>query len=176
MGCSQLPAVFQFPSSSTGTCRSGPVSWNRTRGSAQSGASQADQLMPLLGQRLSPVHPQTTDSPKHLDGRPFDHWTLSPRNLYYTTSHTLNIWERSHSKRSKMFAAHQDQENRIAQQAGNVKQLPAKAPGALYPKTPLKVPLKDENTTRVFGGKGTIAKGNNGFTKANMITPGECPF
>ena len=76
-----------------------------------------------------------------------------------------------------MFAAHQDQENRIAHQAGNAKQqLPAKTPGALYTKTPLKVPLNDENTTRVFGVKGTIAKGENGFTKgsrANMMTPGE---
>ncbi|KAH7632661.1 hypothetical protein B0T09DRAFT_380178 [Sordaria sp. MPI-SDFR-AT-0083] len=73
-----------------------------------------------------------------------------------------------------MFATQQDQENRIAHQAGITKQLPAKTPGALYPKTPLKVPLNDENTTRVFGGKGTIVKGDNGFTKgarANMMTP-----
>ncbi|KAL0465790.1 hypothetical protein QR685DRAFT_126651 [Neurospora intermedia] len=73
-----------------------------------------------------------------------------------------------------MLRAHQDQENRIAHQAGNAKQLPGKTPGALYPKTPLKVPLNDENTTRVFAGKGTIAKGDNVFTKgtgANMMTP-----
>lgn len=74
-----------------------------------------------------------------------------------------------------MLAAHQDQENRIAHQAGNAKQqLPAKTPGALYPKTPLKVPLNDENTTRVFAGKGTIAKGANSLTKGNraaMMTP-----
>nr|CAD21416.1 hypothetical protein [Neurospora crassa] len=73
-----------------------------------------------------------------------------------------------------MLRAHQDQENRIAHQAGNAKQLPVKTHGALYPKTPLKVPLNDENTSRVFAGKGTIVKGDNVFTKgtgANMMTP-----
>lgn len=77
-----------------------------------------------------------------------------------------------------MLSAHQDQENRTAYQAGNAKQqLPAKTSGTLYPKTPLKVPLNDENTTRVFAGRGTIAKGDNGLTKGNraaMMTPGEC--
>ncbi|KAK3945793.1 hypothetical protein QBC46DRAFT_301939 [Diplogelasinospora grovesii] len=85
----------------------------------------------------------------------------------------------------------QDQENLFSQQAGAAtskqQQLQSKGPGTRYPKTPLKVPLNDENAN--FGGgksalrtKGnnenivTIGKGGNGLTKpgkANLMTPAE---
>ncbi|KAL2122317.1 hypothetical protein VTJ04DRAFT_2772 [Mycothermus thermophilus] len=70
-----------------------------------------------------------------------------------------------------MLAAHHDQENRYALQANAPKQqLQAKTPGARYPKTPLKVPLNDENAARVFNGKGVLqGKGNN----ENTITLGK---
>ncbi|KAL1839349.1 hypothetical protein VTJ49DRAFT_1617 [Mycothermus thermophilus] len=86
-----------------------------------------------------------------------------------------------------MLAAHHDQENRYALQANAAKQqLQAKTPGARYPKTPLKVPLNDENAARgfngksVLGGKGnnenalTVGKGGNGLGKSGkmtMVTP-----
>ncbi|KAJ9142679.1 hypothetical protein NKR23_g6973 [Pleurostoma richardsiae] len=87
-----------------------------------------------------------------------------------------------------MLAAH-DQENRVfGQQAGAAakQQLQPKTPGARYPKTPLKVPLNDENANYGLGksvlgaklGGGnenvmTIGKGGNaGATgKANWVTP-----
>lgn len=58
-----------------------------------------------------------------------------------------------------------------------------KTPGARFPKTPLKVPLNDENTNAGFGGKSmlrtkgnneniaTIGKGGNGLGKSNLVTP-----
>jgi len=87
-----------------------------------------------------------------------------------------------------MLAAHHDQENVVAHHhAGASKQqLQAKTPGMRYPKTPLKVPLNDENAHRGFGGKSvlqtksnnenitTVGKGGNGFAKpgrANLVTP-----
>ncbi|KAL2269699.1 hypothetical protein VTJ83DRAFT_1883 [Remersonia thermophila] len=86
-----------------------------------------------------------------------------------------------------MLAAHHDQENRYAIQANAAKQhLQAKTPGARYPKTPLKVPLNDENAARVFNGKSvlggksnnenalTVGKGGNGLGKSGkmaMVTP-----
>ncbi|KAK3327498.1 hypothetical protein B0T19DRAFT_164588 [Cercophora scortea] len=88
-----------------------------------------------------------------------------------------------------MLAAHHDQENRFGHTAVSSKQQQqAKTPGARYPKTPLKVPLNDENTNHGFGGKSalrtkgnnenitTIGKGGNGLGKANksaMMTPAE---
>ncbi|KAK0739277.1 hypothetical protein B0T21DRAFT_391484 [Apiosordaria backusii] len=75
-----------------------------------------------------------------------------------------------------MLAAHHDQENVYMHQAGGSnKQLQAKTPGARYPKTPLKIPLNDENANHGFGGKGLLqTKGNNGLGKSGkqaLVTP-----
>ncbi|KAH6640981.1 hypothetical protein F5144DRAFT_484001 [Chaetomium tenue] len=86
-----------------------------------------------------------------------------------------------------MLAAHHDQENVYTHQAGASKQqLQAKTPGARFPKTPLKVPLNDENSNHGFGGKSalrgkgnnenilTVGKGANGLGKSGksaMVTP-----
>jgi hypothetical protein len=86
-----------------------------------------------------------------------------------------------------MLAAHHDQENVYTHQAGASKQqLQAKTPGARYPKTPLKVPLNDENANHGFNGKSvlrgkgnnentlTVGKGANGLGKLGkmaMVTP-----
>ena len=86
-----------------------------------------------------------------------------------------------------MLAAHHDQENVYTHQAGASKQqLQAKTPGARYPKTPLKVPLNDENANHGFNGKSvlrgkgnnentlTVGKGANGLGKSGkmaMVTP-----
>ncbi|KAK0626853.1 hypothetical protein B0T14DRAFT_534923 [Immersiella caudata] len=83
-----------------------------------------------------------------------------------------------------MLAAHQEQENVYTHQAGASKQLlQAKTPGARFPKTPLKVPLNDENANRGFGGKSALrTKGNNentttvgkgGKSGRAMMTPAE---
>ncbi|SPQ21593.1 865b6a4c-fd55-40fe-b9bb-e937a836b930 [Thermothielavioides terrestris] len=84
-----------------------------------------------------------------------------------------------------MLAAHHDQENVYTHQAGASKQqLQAKTPGARYPKTPLRIPLKDENAHHGFGGKTkgnnennlTIGKGTAGLGKSGkpaMVTPAE---
>ncbi|KAK3997495.1 hypothetical protein QBC44DRAFT_279552 [Cladorrhinum sp. PSN332] len=84
-----------------------------------------------------------------------------------------------------MLAAHRDQENVYIHQAGNSKQQ-AKTPGARFPKTPLKVPLNDENVNHGFGGKSvfqtkgnkennlTVGKGGNGLGKSGkqaLMTP-----
>ncbi|KAK4193024.1 hypothetical protein QBC35DRAFT_458745 [Podospora australis] len=70
-----------------------------------------------------------------------------------------------------MLAAHHDQENVYLHQADASKhQLQAKTPGARYPKTPLKVPLNDENANHGFGGKSILkSKGNN----ENNVTLGK---
>jgi hypothetical protein len=70
-----------------------------------------------------------------------------------------------------MLAAHHDQENLFTHQAGASKQqLQAKTSGARFPKTPLKVPLNDENVNHGFGGKSVLkAKGNN----ENVVTVGK---
>ncbi|KAK4203762.1 hypothetical protein QBC40DRAFT_218892 [Triangularia verruculosa] len=76
-----------------------------------------------------------------------------------------------------MLAAHHDQENVYMHQAGGSnKQLGAKTPGARYPKTPLKIPLNDENANHGFGGKGGLlqTKGINGLVKSGkqaLVTP-----
>ncbi|KAL2262915.1 hypothetical protein VTK26DRAFT_8964 [Humicola hyalothermophila] len=88
-----------------------------------------------------------------------------------------------------MLAAHHDQENIYTHQAGASKQqLQAKTPRARYPKTPLKVPLNDENANHGFGGKSvlrtkannenvmTVGKGGNGLGKSGkqaLVTPAE---
>ncbi len=89
---------------------------------------------------------------------------------------------------STMLAA-RDQENRVfSHQAGAVakqQNLQPKTPGARFPKTPLKVPLNDENATRVLGGKSvlgdrpgggnenirTVGRGAKGAEKSNLVTP-----
>ncbi|KAM7204149.1 hypothetical protein V8F33_001784 [Rhypophila sp. PSN 637] len=71
-----------------------------------------------------------------------------------------------------MLAAHRDdQENLLGHLAGPSKQqLQAKTPGARYPKTPLKIPLNDENANNGFGGKSVLrTKGNN----ENIATAGK---
>ncbi|KAG7289100.1 hypothetical protein NEMBOFW57_005463 [Staphylotrichum longicolle] len=88
-----------------------------------------------------------------------------------------------------MLAAHHDQENVYTHHAGASKQqLQAKTPGARYPKTPLKIPLNDENANHGFNGKSvlrgkgnnenvlTVGKGGNGMGKTGkqaMVTPAE---
>ena len=84
-----------------------------------------------------------------------------------------------------MLAA-RNQENLVLghQNGGSKRQLHPKTPGARYPKTPLKVPLNDENAAHVVGGaKGNLtgrARGNEnaltskaskGLDKANFVTP-----
>lgn len=89
-----------------------------------------------------------------------------------------------------MLAAHQDQENlAFSHQAGAVakqqqqtqgfRTLQPKTPGTRYPKTPLKIPLNDENATHGLGGKSVLrAKDNNENIatigkggKSNFVTP-----
>lgn len=58
--------------------------WSRllesNKGSAQSGASQVDQLNPLLGQRFARFTHKQPSGPSTLNGRPSNCWILSPRN------------------------------------------------------------------------------------------------
>ena len=83
-----------------------------------------------------------------------------------------------------MLAAHRDQENLVLHQAAGGKslaqgkgQLQPKTPGARYPKTPLKVPLNDENAVHVLGGKSVLggrskAAGNEQMTvKGKQLGP-----
>lgn len=70
-------------------------------------------------------------------------------------------------------------------QQQNTRQLQPKTPGARYPKTPVKIPLNDENAGHIMGGaksvlggrsKGnenvmTTSKGVKGFDKSNFVTP-----
>ena len=51
-----------------------------------------------------------------------------------------------------------------------------KTPGARYPKTPLKVPLNDENASTAFAGKNGPGAGETGATKTRgakqaLVTP-----
>ena len=78
-----------------------------------------------------------------------------------------------------MLAAHHDQENlvqshQVPAKSGS-RQLAPKTPGPRYPKTPLKIPLNDENGP-VTGGKGLLGGGKNTATKKQALaTPvGEC--
>ena len=79
----------------------------------------------------------------------------------------------------EMLAAHHDQENLVqshpmAGKAGS-RQLAPKTPGPRYPKTPMKIPLNDENAP-VTGGKALLGGGKGSMTKKQMLaTPlGEC--
>ncbi|POS81578.1 hypothetical protein DHEL01_v200016 [Diaporthe helianthi] len=79
-----------------------------------------------------------------------------------------------------MLRAHQDQENLVSihqanaasKQHGTTRALQPKTPGARYPKTPLKVPLNDENAVRVLGGKSVLTNRTKG-DKAQWQTPAE---
>ena len=72
---------------------------------------------------------------------------------------------------STMLAA-RDQENLVHghQQAAAVKPLnqTAKTPGNRYPKTPLKIPLRDENAPEGLGGKSVL--GTKGKSLGNDVT------
>lgn len=79
-----------------------------------------------------------------------------------------------------MFAAH-DQENLVSihqtvattKQQQSARTLQPKTPGTWYPKTPLKVPLNDENTTRGFGaGKSVLGTGKPKLDRSQFVTPG----
>lgn len=79
-----------------------------------------------------------------------------------------------------MFAAH-DQENLVAmhQTAATTKQqnartLQPKTPGARFPKTPLKIPLNDENVARGAGGK-SILTNKTKADRPQFVTPGGKP-
>lgn len=84
-----------------------------------------------------------------------------------------------------MLAAHKDQENLVSiHQASAVNKqqnqgsthstLQPRTPGARYPKTPLRIPLNDENAARVLGGKSILANKTK-EDKAQWVTPaGEC--
>jgi hypothetical protein len=52
----------------------------------------------------------------------------------------------------------------------NVRTLQPKTPGNKYPKTPLKIPLNDENAPTIFGGKSGKGKGAT-FDKNAFVTP-----
>lgn len=66
------------------------------------------------------------------------------------------------------------QSHQVPAKAGS-KQLPPKTPGPRYPKTPIKIPLNDENAP-VTGGKGLLGGGKNTATrKQALATPmGKC--
>jgi len=49
--------------------------------------------------------------------------------------------------------------------------VPPKTPGNKYPKTPLKIPLHDENVPAGFGGKSVLPTKGKGLE--NMITTGK---
>lgn len=71
-----------------------------------------------------------------------------------------------------MLAAHHDQENlvqshQVPAKSGS-RQLAPKTPGPRYPKTPLKIPLNDENVP-VTGGKGILGGGKNTATKKQAL-------
>lgn len=78
---------------------------------------------------------------------------------------------------TKMFAAH-DQENLVSihqtvangKQHGTTRGLQPKTPGARYPKTPLKVPLNDENAARGLGGK-SILNNKTRTDRSQWVTP-----
>ncbi|KAB5563294.1 hypothetical protein GE09DRAFT_961038 [Coniochaeta sp. 2T2.1] len=86
-----------------------------------------------------------------------------------------------------MLAAHQDQENlAFSHQAGaaakqqqqnqGFRTLQPKTPGARYPKTPLKIPLNDENATHGLGGKSVLRPKNNNENMTTMGKGGKSSF
>ena len=62
-----------------------------------------------------------------------------------------------------------DQENVVFGHQGRSQLLP-KTPGARYPKTPLKVPLRDENATPGFGPGKSVLGGRAGPSNENLMT------
>lgn len=108
---------------------------------------------------------------------------LASSHLVTITAFTLNLGQgeqRLATATPIMFAAH-DQENLVSihQTAANTKQqqnartLPPKTPGNRYPKTPLKVPLNDENTTRGLGaGKSVLGTSKPKLDRSQFVTPG----
>ena len=86
-----------------------------------------------------------------------------------------------------MLAAHKDQENlafshqagavaKQQQQAQGFRTLQPKTPGARYPKTPLKIPLNDENATQGLGGKSVLRPKNNNENMATIGKGGKSSF
>lgn len=80
-----------------------------------------------------------------------------------------------------MFATHNDQENFVHghQQVAASKPLnqgtrgaPPKTPGNKYPKTPLRVPLNDENAPTGYGGGGKSVLGTKKGNE-NLMTGGK---
>ncbi|ROW15507.1 hypothetical protein VPNG_02429 [Cytospora leucostoma] len=82
-----------------------------------------------------------------------------------------------------MLAAHKDQENLVSihqanavnkhQNQGSTRStLQPRTPGARYPKTPLRIPLNDENAARVLGGKSILANKTK-EDKTQWVTPAE---
>lgn len=79
-----------------------------------------------------------------------------------------------------MFAA-RDQENLVSahQAAASTKQqattrgLQPKTPGARYPKTPLKIPLNDENAVRGLGGAKAVLGNKTRADQSQWVTPAE---
>lgn len=89
-----------------------------------------------------------------------------------------------------MLAARKDQENLVfshqagaaakqQQQSQSFRTLQPKTPGTRYPKTPLKVPLNDENATHGFAGKSVLRPKDNNENvtimgkggRSNFVTP-----
>lgn len=85
-----------------------------------------------------------------------------------------------------MLAAHKDQENLVSihqanavtknqnqnQNQGSTRStLQPKTPGTKYPKTPLKIPLNDENAVRTLGPKSFLANNPNGDKSQQWVTP-----
>ncbi|KAF3760274.1 hypothetical protein M406DRAFT_65435 [Cryphonectria parasitica EP155] len=68
-----------------------------------------------------------------------------------------------------MFAA-RDQENLVSHNQGTLRGLQPKTPGARYPKTPLKIPLNDENTARGLGGK-SVLEAKAKTDRSQWVTP-----
>ncbi|CAI4210446.1 unnamed protein product [Parascedosporium putredinis] len=69
-----------------------------------------------------------------------------------------------------MLAAHRDQENLVHSRQVPTKDVASKniaprTPGARYPKTPLKIPLNDENGAQATGAKGLLPTGKNTMGK-----------
>lgn len=108
------------------------------------------------------------------------------QNLYQNYRDTETPFSgQNHFCPVEMLAAHHDQENLVLHQSVNggkpvphgTRHLQPKTPGARYPKTPLKVPLNDENAVHVLGGKSILggrsrAAGNEPATaKSKGLAP-----
>lgn len=74
-----------------------------------------------------------------------------------------NLVSMNHS--AAQHKQHQNQHNQTTARG-----LQPRTPGARYPKTPLKVPLNDENAARGLGGKSVLANKPN-VDKSQWVTP-----